>query len=253
MISSRTVLAALSLGGGLLVGAPAFAQQVGIEQIAPGQSIRQEGVGNSSTVEISGTGHQGDIVQVGNDNRTLTLARGANARQSIQQHGSNNLGIQASFGLNNVATLTQGSALTPGSGNVALQAQVGANNVAHIVQNGNRNAAAQVQVSRMSMGQALGVAAGLTSDLRAGRAGSRLQELSDMGDGFGNTAELVQDGDDNLAVMVQAGNGNQLDIHQTGGGANVYMQIGDNLSRTATVEQRAGVNGITPIMVIQSR
>lgn len=250
MTPLKIVLAALILSG---VSAGAAAAQVAIEQIPAGVSIRQEGVGNSSTVDISGMGAVGDIVQIGEGNRALMFARGSDARQSIQQHGSYNLGIQASIGAGNVATLTQGTAFSPAAGNVALQAQFGAGNIARIAQNGDRNAAAQVQVARMSTLQALGVAAGLTSDLRNGRAASRVQELSDMGEGSGNTAELVQDGDDNLAVMVQAGNGNHMDITQTGGGANVYMQIGDGLSRTATVEQRAGVNGVTPITIIQSR
>jgi len=235
-----------------VLGAPgASLAQVAMEQISPTLTVRQNGVGNQSLVEVTGV-HEGDVIQVGDTNSAMMISRGA-SRQSIAQYGSDNLGVQMSFGGANVAMLTQGSAAAAGHDNIAIQAQAGYGNSARIVQNGSRNAAAQVQVGPLAFTQAAALAGGVASDLSQGRISSRLTELSDQGSGFGNTAELTQDGDDNLAVMIQAGDHNQMNIHQVGGAANVYVQLGDGLRRTAYVEQQAGVNGVTPITIIQSR
>lgn len=248
--------AVLTLASGLMLGALSFATpgaaQVAIEQISPTLSVSQSGSHNSSLVEVFGA-HAGDITQVGDRNQAMMISRAPGSRQTISQHGSDNLGVQLSVGFDNTAVMTQGSTLAQGSGNMALQAQIGARNAARITQNGSGNAAAQIQTGALSFNQARAVASNLTSDLREGRAASRVQELSGLGFGVGNSAELTQNGDDNLAVMIQAGDHNQMNITQNGGAANVYVQLGNGLQRTAMVEQHAGANGVTPITIIQSR
>lgn len=252
MIKASLGLSAGFLLAALMTASPASAQ-VAIEQISPTLNISQTGSANRSVVEVSGGAHTGDITQTGDGNQALMISRGSGSRQSIAQYGSDNVGVQMSVGFDNTASLTQGNALASGSGNLAIQAQVGARNTARIVQNGSNNAAAQIQTGALTFGQARAVASALTSDLRDGRVNSRIQELAGLSGGVGNTAELTQDGDDNLAVMIQAGDHNQMDIHQVGGAANVYVQLGDGLRRSATVEQQAGINGVTPITIIQSR
>lgn len=252
MISfSRSIAGSLALTA--LISASPVLAQVAMEQISPTLNIRQSGSDNRSVVEVTGGAHTGDITQIGDGNQALMLSRGPGSRQSIAQHGADNVGVQMSVGFDNTAVLTQGDASRPGSNNLAVQAQVGARNRARVTQNGSNNAAAQIQTGALTFGQARAVASALTSDLRNGRTDSRLQDLSGLSGGIGNTADLTQDGDDNLAVMIQAGDHNQMDIHQLGGGANVYVQLGDGLRRSATVEQHAGANGVTPITIIQSR
>jgi trimeric autotransporter adhesin len=251
MIKTSTGVAA-ALVFATLAAASASQAQVAMEQISPALSVRQEGADNRSLVEVSGA-HQGDVVQVGDRNHAVMISRGLGASQSIAQYGADNLAVQMSFGGANDAAIVQGSAASAAYENIAVQAQAGSGNSARITQNGSRNAAAQVQTGTLSFGQALNLAGGLGSDLRQGRIDTTRLELSELGGGTGNTAELTQDGDENLAVMIQAGDHNQMDIHQVGGAANVYIQLGDGLRRSAFVEQRAGANGVTPITIIQSR
>jgi hypothetical protein len=244
------------VAGLVLLSAPsaAAAGDVTMQQLSLShrQVIEQSGTGNLARIDASGVGHRANVVQSGAYNTALMSADGARANQTIAQYGHDNFAVQSSRGADNVAVLTQGSAALPGARNVALQAQAGDGNYARITQNGSDNVAAQVQVAKVSLGRSLSMAADLSRDLR--QSGPELaRTLSNMSGGHGNRAELTQDGDDNLALMIQAGDGNSMDIHQSGGAANVYIQIGDNLSRSAYVHQSAGAEGVTPLTIIQSR
>jgi hypothetical protein len=253
MIRIPLSVAAVGLG---LLSAPCVvhAQAVGVAQLSSPHraTIQQSGRANLAAVTHLGEGHRADVIQAGRDNAAHLVATGSGNRQTVSQHGDSNFAAQFSAGQGNRADILQGMAGAEGNRNIALQAQAGAGNVAVIRQRGDRNLAAQAQIGQVSVQQAARAAAGLASDLRRGRT-ARIGELSSLSGGIGNRAEITQDNDDNLAVMLQSGNHNSLDVHQSGGAANVYVQVGDGLNRSAYVDQRAGVNGVTPITIIQSR
>jgi hypothetical protein len=192
----------------------------------PSGVIRQNGYRNFALVKIS---NLGSLVAEDNDFH-------------ISQYGAFNNGTQLILGASNSAALLQGTEAAPVNGNYAVQVQLGAGNYSYAAQNGDGNVVKQVQV---------GSASALFSAFLINNPEAALAQDILLDGGRGNSSLVEQNGDDNFALTIQAGSGNQIGLRQSGSSLASITQIGDGHS--VAVEQMAGINGVTPIVIVQSR
>lgn len=186
--------------------------------------VRQEGSGNLALVSI---GPLGSLPGDDNDFH-------------ISQHGSDNGAAQIIRGSGNASVILQGQGALPASGNAAVQVQAGAGNYAFAAQHGDGNIAKQLQA---------GSGAALSAAFLVNNPEAALAAVEALDGGMGNTSLIEQNGDDNIAITIQAGTGNQIGLRQPGAAFASVTQIGNGHS--VAVEQMAGVDGVTPITIIQ--
>ena len=191
----------------------------------------------SGVIDQHGT-HNQALVSIG----PLGVLHGDGNDFHIAQYGSFNGGAQIIRGSNNAAVVLQGAEGAPVSGNVAVQLQMGADNYAYAAQNGDGNISKQLQT---------GSASSVVSAFLINNPEAALVQDGLLDDGRGNSSLVEQNGDENSALTVQTGSGNQIGLRQPGSAFAAITQIGNGHS--IAIEQMAGIYGVTPITIIQSR